>query len=297
MLIDARKGRTMKLGLGTVQFGLEYGISNQNSICDDAELLQILELAQKSKIKILDTASSYGNAEERIGKSMKMPPFKIVTKVNADLQTEYNPKTTIQAIQLSLKNLNLESLYGCLCHHPRTMTSDAGKQLRSHLSALKNYGFFEKIGVSIYDLQDVDHIIESGGIDLVQVPLNLFDQRFFQSSALHKLKDKNIEIHVRSVFLQGLLLMPEDLAIEKKPDAIDYIRRLNHFSKNINISKLSLALGFISNIAEVDHIIVGVTSRSQLNEVIEAYGCEIDPSALRELSVTDDRVTDPRFWA
>ena len=104
----------MKLGLGTVQFGLEYGIANQNSICDDAELRQILELARKSKIQVVDTASAYGNAEERLGNSMEMRSFKIVTKINADIKSEYNPETTIKAIQRSLKNLNLESIYGCL---------------------------------------------------------------------------------------------------------------------------------------------------------------------------------------
>ncbi len=286
----------MKLGLGTVQFGMEYGIANQNSICDDAELLQILELARKSKLKILDTASAYGNAEKRLGNSMEIQSFKIVTKINAGIQSDYNHETTIKAIQLSLKNLNLESMYGCLCHHPNTMKSDAGKQLRKQLSALKNDGVFEKIGVSIYDLQDIEHIIQCREIDLVQLPLNLFDQRFFQSGALNKLKDKDIEIHVRSAFLQGLLLMPEALVIEKKPRAANHVKKLNNFSENINMSKASLALAFISNIAEVDHIIVGVTSTSQLQDVIKAYGYEIDPTDLRELSVTDEQVIDPRIW-
>ena len=90
--------------------------------------------------------------------------------------------------------------------------------------------------------------------------------------------------------------MPEDLAIEKKPKAASYIKKLNNFSDNRNISKLSLALSFISNINEVDHIIVGVTSTSQLQAIINAYGNEIDPASLSELSVTDDQVTDPRLW-
>ena len=157
-------------------------------------------------------------------------------------------------------------------------------------------GIFEKIGVSIYDLQDIEYIIKCGDIDLVQLPLNLFDQRFFRSGALNKLKNKDIEIHARSVFLQGLLLMPEDLAIEKKPGAANYIKKLNNFSESSNISQLSLALGFISNINEVDHIIVGVTSRSQLQDIINAYGYKIDPSALSEFSVKDAQVTDPRLW-
>ena len=100
---------------------------------------------------------------------MEMRSFKIVTKINADIKSEYNPETTIKAIQRSLKNLNLESIYGCLCHHPNTITSDSGKQLIEQLSRLKNEGVFERIGVSIYDLQDIEHIIKCDDIDLVQL--------------------------------------------------------------------------------------------------------------------------------
>jgi aryl-alcohol dehydrogenase-like predicted oxidoreductase len=286
----------MKLGLGTVQFGLNYGIANNNNICSDSEISQILELAYLNNLKILDTAPSYGNAEKRLGTKENINNFNVLTKIDISLKDNYDEQFSFSQIKGSLVDLNLSSLYGCLCHTPRAITSASGKKLLEHLSALKAQGYFKKIGVSIYDLDEVDQILSWENIDVVQLPLNIFDQRFFVSGALKKLKDKNIEIHVRSAFLQGLLLMPINLIAKEKSEALHQIQKIHDLSKELNCSLIQLCLGFISNIKEVDHIIVGVNNALQLKEIIEAYGCDFSPSDLQNLAVNDPHVFDPRTW-
>ena len=286
----------MKLGLGTVQFGLNYGIANNNYVCDDTEISQILELAYQNNLKILDTAPSYGNAEKRLGKNEKINSFNVLTKIDISLQENYDAQFSLSQIKRSLSDLNLSSLYGCLCHTPRAITSDTGLKLLEHLSALKAQGYFKKIGVSIYDLDEVDQIVSWENIDVVQLPLNIFDQRFFISGALKKLKDKNIEIHVRSAFLQGLLLMPINLVEKEKSEALHQIQKIHDLSRELDCSLIQLCLGFISNIKEVDHIIVGVNNASQLKEIIEAYGYDFSPSDLQNLAVNDPHIFDPRTW-
>ena len=287
----------MKLGLGTAQFGINYGVANSRGQVSKQGVIDILRLAESAGICLIDTAVSYGSAEKTLG-IIGISGWSCITKLPPMPYGELNPKKWVESqIKESLKRLNLTNFSAVLTHQSDDMLGSNSQEYLHGLQEMKNQGYIKDIGYSIYCPSVLEELTEVFWPNVIQTPYNVFDQRIKTSGWLDKLTVRGTKVHARSVFLQGLLLMPEDLAIEKKPDAIDYIRRLNHFSKNINISKLSLALGFISNIAEVDHIIVGVTSRSQLNEVIEAYGCEIDPSALRELSVTDDRVTDPRFWA
>ena len=286
----------MKLGLGTVQFGLNYGIANDDNVCDDHEINQILELAYKNNLKMLDTAPSYGNAEKRLGTNENLNKFNVVTKIDVSLQDTYDEQSSFGQITRSLSDLNLSSLYGCLCHTPGASSSATGLKLIDHLSSLKDLGYFKKIGVSIYDLDEVDQILTSENIDIVQLPLNIFDQRFFASGALKKLKDKNIEIHVRSAFLQGLLLMPISLIAEKKPKALHQMLKIHDLSKELNCSLIQLCVGFISNIKEVDHVIVGANNAIQLKEIIEAYGLHLSPSDLKNLAVNDPHIFDPRTW-
>ena len=286
----------MKLGLGTVQFGLDYGIANKNDCCSDYDISQILQLAYQNNLEMLDTAPTYGNAEKRLGKTENIKNFKVLTKIGTVQRDDFDADYIVNQINASLHDLNLSSLYGCLCHTPRAITSFSGQKLLEHLSVLKKQGHFKKIGVSIYDLDEVDHILSWGDIDVVQLPLNILDQRFFISDSLKKLKERNIEIHVRSAFLQGLLLMPINLVAKLKSEALFPIRELHSMSEELDCSLIQLCLGFISNIKEVDHIIVGVNKPSHLTGIIKAYGYDFDPSNYQNLAVSDPKIIDPRTW-
>ncbi len=286
----------MKIGLGTVQFGLNYGLANISDICTDNELENIISYAKLNNVNLLDTAPVYGNAEKRLGQTNQMINFKIISKVFQDNNGKYDTQKVISGVKNSLNDLKVNSIYGFLCHNSETLKSDDTKELLEQLVTLKNEGFCKKIGISIYDTDDVDFIISNNKIDIVQLPLNLFNQSFFKKGLLKKLKDNEIEVHVRSVFLQGLLLMSVSEVTNRIPRALPYMKNLLKISNLYSTTPLSLALGFVSNIEEVDRIIVGVTSLQQFKQIIENYGLQVEPRGLYELNVEDNIISDPRSW-
>ena len=288
----------MKLGLGTVQFGMPYGISNSGDICTDNELNNILKLAHSHQLKIIDTAASYGNAERRLGKSSLISKFNIVSKIdNIDATDETSMKhRAVQLIRHSLTNLCVEHFYGVICHDPKTMVTKIGAKTRVALEYLKEQNICKKIGVSIYEVEDVCRIIQQGGIDLVQLPLNIFDQRFLRTGGLAELKANGIEIHVRSAFLQGLLLMPLDQVELKKPDAYQALLRFHKFANDLKLTPLQLGLNFIQSLNDVDHIIIGAASVSQLQEALTVSDIDIAPNDYSTLSEDNPAVIDPRMW-
>lgn len=288
----------MKLGIGTVQFGLPYGIANAGAICTDNELNSILMLAHSNHLKIIDTAPGYGNAERRLGKSGLTSNFNIVSKIEhlEDDDEAAMKRQGIELIERSIVELCVQRLYGVICHDPKALVTEDGFKTLAVLEHIKAKNMCKKIGVSIYEVEDVSRIIRQGGIDLVQLPLNLFDQRFLTSGALAVLKANGIEIHIRSAFLQGLLLMPLDKVKIKKPEAYQAMLRLHQFSDDVNLTPLELSMHFIQSIAEVDHIIVGATNTRQLQEIITAMETDIASLDYGHLSVNELAIIDPRKW-
>lgn len=288
----------MKLGIGTVQFGLPYGIANAGDLCTDNELNNILTLAHANHLSMIDTAPGYGNAERRLGDSGLTANFNIVSKIEhlEDGDEAAMERQAIEVIQRTLTDLRTQQLYGIICHDPTAMVRADGAKTRAVLERIKAKNICKKIGVSIYDVEDVPRIIDQGGIDLVQLPLNVFDQRFLTSGALAELHANGIEIHVRSAFLQGLLLMPLDQVKIKKPDAYPAMLRLHQCADDLNLTPLELGLNFIQSIDEVDHIIVGATSAQQLQEIITAVETDIALHDYGHLAVDAPAIIDPRLW-
>ena len=289
----------MKLGIGTAQFGMPYGVANKGNVCTQGELLNILKYAQGQKIHAIDTAPSYGNAQLRLGSTGCMSNFRVITKVSkTDIQTseDYRPDDTVRLIKRSLDELSIEKCYGILCHDTDTLTTPHGRALLSHLASLKQDGYFKKVGVSIYDLSDVNLVLRANEIDIVQLPLNLFDQRFFRSGAISKLKDNDIEIHIRSAFLQGLLLMPLSDLKSKRPDAVPHVETLQKTAHDLGQTPLSLALGYLSSIDEIDLVIVGVNNQWHLTQIITASKASIDPKEVSSLALNNPNLIDPRRW-
>ena len=261
----------MKLALGTAQLGLFYGISNKEGQTAFDEACNILEYAYANRIFYLDTAKAYGNSEEVLGSAIKpnQTNFRIITKIGISNNIK-------DEIKDSLKSLKKKSVYGLLFHNADDFINNFSPKLKQQILELKEKGLVEKIGISAYNPCQINKILEIFDLDLIQIPLNVLDQRFLQNDYLKSLKNRNIEIHSRSVFLQGLLTM-ETKDINSyfnpiKPLLNDYF---SYILQN-NISKTEAALGFVKNIHEIDKIVIGVNNKDQLIQNIKSYNKPIN---------------------
>ncbi len=291
----------MQLGLGSVQFGLDYGIANPAGKTAPTEVAAILALAAENGITVLDTAAAYGNSETVLGRAMPPGPnFRIVSKTRnfgpsavgqdaaAALRADFNK---------SLERLGVERLYGLLLHHCDDLFLPGGERLLAAMVALKEGGLVEKIGVSVYQRRQIEEVMAGSPIDLLQIPVNVLDQRLTADDLLASISAAGVEIHARSAFLQGLLLMPP----EKVADYFAPIRPLLHNYRTAitasGMTAVQAALAFVRRNQAVDHVLVGVTSRPELMEILTAFeGPTFADFDFSPFAVDDARMVDPSQW-
>ena len=283
----------MKLVLGTAQFGLDYGISNSDGQTPLSEVKKILRLCGEYGIFFIDTAPSYGDSEELIGNYLA-DGFKVITKTYCQSKNgdEIRPRSSLNE---SLEKLNNCSIYGLLFHNAEDLFSRNGEVLFRDAKQLKEEGLVEKIGVSIYHPQQAELVLKHFDLDILQGPLNIFDQRLYQAGILNKLKRKNIEFHSRSIFLQGLLLMNPDKLDPYFFDIIPLLKKWQRDLKVSGITPLCAALNFVKNIPEVKKIIVGVNNSSQLSEIMKQYQLKCDLN-FNDYAISNEKFIDPTRW-
>lgn len=271
----------MKLALGTVQFGLNYGISNNEGQTAKDEVIKIFEKASLSGINLIDTAQAYGCSEKIIG-STNSYNFDIVTKVAC-------PEDFVS----SLNNLKSDSIYGLMFHNADILLNN--QDYWKSFELFKSKGKVKKIGVSVYDSTQIDAILERHDIDIIQIPLNIFDRRLIKSGHLKKLKDKDIEIHVRSIFLQGLVFINTEKLSKYFFPYKSFLQSFHKKLKYANITPLEAAINFVKIIDEVDYIICGVNNEKQLTEIIDVYqkNINIDYS---DFELQDENLLNPSNW-
>lgn len=289
----------MKLALGTVQFGTAYGVANREGRPSETEVGAILQRAAAIGMRLFDTAPAYGDSESCLGRSLgEDPPFGFVTKTprmrNLDDVMD-NERGLAATFRRSLDALGGRRLYGLLIHNPEDATGDHGEAAIQEMQDLKAHGLVEKIGVSVYDPADTDRIGPLDALDIVQLPLNVFDQRFLAQGVLRKLKAAGIEIHARSAFLQGLLVMAPDALPPYFAPARRLLTQFHNAARDMGATPLQAALGFLHGTQEIDHIVVGVQSLGQFDEVIAA-AAETPSLDYAAFSIDDRSVTDPRQW-
>ncbi len=280
----------MKIALGTVQWGMKYGISNKSEIPNDLALKNIFKNANMAGIELLDTASSYGNVENRIGQ-LSLNQFDIISKIN----TNPNCKSISAQIRGSLKALNLDKLYGVLFHDSNDLIQN--KTLWDQLIQNKKEGKVEKIGYSLYEPEQLDRLLDFEIFpDLIQLPYNIFDRKFEPYFPL--LKEKGVEIHIRSIFLQGLLFKKSiDLpsSLKKLKPAID---QLQSISKKFNKNILSICLGYVLQKELIDYCILGIDNESQLLEIVNTNK-ECSEELIEEIEkifISSKDLLNPSTW-
>ncbi|NTV02680.1 MAG: aldo/keto reductase [Chlorobiaceae bacterium] len=286
----------MRLALGTVQFGLSYGIANKTGQVTREEAGAMLDLAANSGIDTLDTAIAYGESEVCLGQA-GVERFRIVTKLPA-VPKDCTDVCSWVSRQLngSLMRLGVSEVYGLMLHRPEQLLSSYGKALYSGLTELKDRGLVQKIGISVYSPDELEHFVDGFAFDLVQAPFNLVDRRLFSSGWMRLLKDAGFEIHVRSAFLQGLLLMSRTDRPSKFAPWSSLWDRWDEWIAGSAVTPLQACLAFVLGFEEVDRVVVGTDGFRQLLEIIDASrtGGLIDRP---DIGCDDERLVNPSKWA
>ena len=253
-----------------MQFGLRYGIANRTGQVSRDAAAMILHHALSMGLDTLDTAIAYGQSEQRLG-DIGVEQWRVISKLPAMPEGRTHPAAWVQESVLgSLRRLKIPRLGGLLLHRSEELLAPHGPALFEELQRLKEEGKVERIGVSIYSPDELDALWPHYQLDLVQAPFNILDRRLATSGWLTRLHDAGIEVHIRSVFLQGLLLMEA----AKRPAPVrgsqEVWDRLDHWLTGQRVTALQAALSFAFSRPEIDRIIVGVDSLTQLQEVLAA---------------------------
>ena len=287
-----------KIALGTAQFGLPYGISNTHGQVDRTEMDNIWQVARGANITMLDTAIAYGNSEENIGATESVG-FDIVTKLPPLAGAETSVTQWVYGqVENSLTKLKRNSVYGLLLHNPADLLTSTGDELLGALVNLKREGLIEKFGISIYSPTELDSLysrIPNFMPDIVQTPLNVIDQSIASSGWLTRLSEMNVEIHIRSVFLQGLLLQQSHERSMSFSRWSSVFAQFDSWSSAQQLSPLAACIGHVLSYPEVSRVIIGVTSANELKQIIAASSGD-HVRAPQSLQVTDVDLTQPMNW-
>jgi aryl-alcohol dehydrogenase-like predicted oxidoreductase len=274
--IEYKGERISKLSLGTVQFGLDYGIANSIGQPNQESVDKIIDYVYNSGINCFDTAQAYGNSEEVLGKSIRgKSNLYIISKVKSEA---FN----IDEVDNSLKNLNISSLYALLLHDSRLLPNWS-KRCSDIVKELKESKKIRYFGVSIYNEDDFDLALKNSDIEFIQIPFNIFDQRAVGKGWLDRAKEYNKLIFIRSIFLQGLFFMDKERLPKKLELAKEDLELFDRYCKELNMSRGELALSFVDSVATDALLLFGCDSIKQADDNIKNY------NKIRRL---DDKIVD-----
>lgn len=284
-----------RLALGTAQFGLSYGVANQVGQVHLRDATTILASAELAGIDTLDTAIAYGDSEARLGQ-LGVARWQIVSKLPRLPDPTYDVVGWVRAsVKDSLERLKVPYLGGLLLHHPSDLLGAQGDALYAVLLELKSLGLVKKIGISIYGPDELDVVFDHLTFDIVQVPFNVLDRRLIDSGWLDRLYKLGVEIHVRSVFMQGLLLMPP----ARRPDRFRLWQPLwnewDDWLRAEQLTPLQACLRYVLAFHEIRKVIVGIDSPEQLHEVLAASSgvCPPLPAGLQSRDIA---LLNPSNW-
>jgi hypothetical protein len=291
----------VNLGLGTAQLGMPYGIVNRGGTVPADEARKILKVACAAGVRVFDTAAQYGDAEIVLGQCLvDHPSHRVVTKLPplpedvADADVDAWVRREFAA---SLRRLRRHRLEGLLVHRVEDLLGKRGNALFDSLNGLKRGGGVRLIGASLYEGDQMEALLDRFTPDLLQVPLNLLDQRLVQGGHLRRARQRGIEIHGRSLLLQGLLAVH----VGGAPSAYfepwqSLLQEFQAAARREGLSPLQAAVGFADTVPEIDCAIIGVTSAAELKEVLAAASTRLPPDWYGRFAINDARLVNPRRW-
>ncbi len=283
--------KASKLAIGSAQFGMPYGIANSTGIVSQANVTKILNFANKNKINTIDTAKNYGNSEITIGKYLKKnsnSQWNIITKISQDQGIYEQITDSIEKLGV-LPNV-------VMAHNAKLYSS---RKFQFELQQVLDEFTFE-IGVSVYNELEIEQVLNSYLIPkVIQVPMNILDTRLYRRKIISKLHQKNIEIHARSVFLQGLFYIPISDLDKRFFDAIPYLNDLHKIAKKYNLNLAELSLLWLMSLNEVSKVIIGIDSMNHLEMHLLTICKKIENRAFDEaLSIhyENNELLNPLTW-
>ena len=288
------KDKNYKIAIGTVNFGLKYGIKSNKKI-GFSVIKKIITKAKKNHIKFIDTSQIYKSAEKILGK-FDLINFKIITKVKFYEKKIIDPKKIVyQKIDKSLKDLNIKKLDTVLFHNYKDCLRPESKDIYNCLKKIKNEGKIDKIGISINSPEEFFKVNKYFRFDVVQSPLNIFDRRLITSGLKKKLDKYKTQVMIRSIYLQGLLLMDED----QRPSFFTNKHLWNSWHKWLkknNFNKKDIAVNFaLKHIKKKDILLTGLDNQTQLNEFLNTK-IQKKFDIPNNLHTTNSKIIEPSNW-
>lgn len=286
----------VNIALGTAQFGSTYGIANRTGQVSLEHGREILARAKQSDINTLDTAISYGDSETMLGAIgcsswnviSKLPPIPGgIADISSWVQSE---------VRLSLERLKIPTLYGLLLHRPSDLLGSHGEALAENLFDMKTSGMVSKLGVSIYSPDELEPLDGLPLVDIVQAPMNIVDRGLASSGWLTRLDQRGVEIHTRSAFLQGLLVMSPAARPAWLTRWSEIFGLWDAWINETGMSRVEACLAHVRSYEQIDQIVIGVDSVDQLDEILEALN--VPPlRAPTSLESDDQHLINPSLWA
>ena len=283
-----------RIVLGGAQLGLPYGILNGGETLSREEVARILDTAAGHGIDAIDTAIAYGQSESVIGETAQNR-FKIISKLPPIPLDVSNVSQWVRTqVDASLSRLKCTSLDALLLHRTQDLTDAHGAELYAAINSLKVEKIIQRFGVSIYTPDELSGIIGTFDIDVVQAPLNVFDRRIL--GVIDQLTALNIEVHVRSVFLQGVLIAsPKDRPQRFQPWS-EHFSQFDTWVRSTGVSAMTCCLGFALQQPGVAKLVIGTMSAESLTEIMNSVpNMHLEVPA--DLQSSIDQLIDPRVWS
>ncbi len=305
-----------KMTLGTVQLGRSYGVNNSAGKPTEEKSFAILDAAYEGGVTILDTSDDYGNSEEVIGKYLQTHPdkhFDICTKFKVTEETSKDIYKSLKEFALaSAKKLSIDRIPIFMSHTERNFI-DYGDKLIDALNELKKEGLIVNAGISMSNKDEIERIIESGGFDAIQIPMNILDNKIIRNGIVKKMSDAGIAVFVRSVYLQGLFFRKKEDFLVQNPNAPKLkleemykkvwpeVEKVHKFAAELGISVAELALSFIRDTVGVDSLVVGSETPEQVIQNVEMFNTpklsdDVLSKILDEFKDLDPFVISPWMW-
>lgn len=284
-----------KLGLGTAQFGLDYAHGGGRGRPPEQEACDMLQIAARGRVRLLDTAVASARAERVLGEVMPRPnPFRVVLKTS---RCDRGPDFIEAEIRACLQRLKLDHAYAIMVQNAGDLFSPHGQPMWDRLLRLRDDGLFSRVGVAVYASDDPRGVVRRFKPDIVQAPASLLDQRLIADGTLADIADLGVEVHLRSIFLQGMLFMPSHQMPAHLQGASRSISRVRRLIAEGRSDPLQAGLGWALSRPEASSVIVGVTTPSELQAVLAAAASPPPDLDWDEMALEDPAALERPHWA